>query len=205
MITFNIRTHLDAFVTIAADSADFDKVAAILDDSDQVVAFNVTSPIASDYNDLKYSKGLSAQCQDADTDKAVAKSIMDAIREIQSNTAYHYPDEVQCQVIGWVGSPGDYSPPECNCPRCVRDGRGYNYRSYGIGVTDVMYQYFYKLLIKNGGKEYQWGVSYTEHAKCEISLHDHDQHLTIYSNKPEIRIGAYVFVHKDKTWKAYRP
>lgn len=204
MITFNISTHLGAFVTIAADSTDFDKVAAILDDSEQVAAFSVSHPIMSDYNYLKYSKGLSPECQNAETDKAVAKSIMDAIREIQNNTAYHY-EEIPCHVSGWVGSPGDYSPPECNCPRCVDDGRGYNFSAYQVSVSIEMFEYFEKLLLKSGGKRYRWGISYTEHAKCEISLHNHDKHLTIRSNKPEIRIGAYVFVHRDKSWKAYKP
>jgi len=191
MKMFTVRLTKKAILQVAVEEESIKSMIDILDSSPAVAAYHLDTAVESE----KYAPGL-AQDSTAQTAQSVHQSIIEAITRL--NEEYDY-----CNVASWVGSPGDYSPPnDCVCNKCITQGRNYRYTSYNVSVSREMFQYFEKLLLKQGAKRHKWGVSYIEHAKCEISLHDHDQHMTIKSNKPEIKIGPYVWCHKTKDWRA---
>jgi hypothetical protein len=200
MKTISIRTREQKFLQIACDTRDMAEIGFILNSSKEVEAFNILDEPNGPAEWAKYSGSLSSAAKDAMTNMGVHNSIVDAIVRINEERETKYAG---CYVDSWVGSPGDYSPPDdCVCNKCITNGRNYRYSSYDVSVSREMFQYFEKLLLKQGAKSYKWGTSYTEHAKCEISLHNYDLHMTIRSNKTDIKIGPYIFHHESKDWTA---
>lgn len=121
-------------------------------------------------------------------------SLAEAMSFIQQHIA-------PCSIDSWVGSPGDFSPPTCNCEKCISLGRGWRFSSFEIKPSPQMWKYFRDILSKESGfKEHKWGWEYTNPKKAVISLYKQGT-MSISSNKEDIRIGVYIWNHTEKAWR----
>lgn len=205
MKMFTVRLHPDVPKSlrpmhIAVDSSMISVMGNILEESPLVEAFcapNVEFP-----GSKKFAKGL-IEDPAAMTDFGVHKSILDAVMRINEERELKHGG---CYHESFVGGPGDYSPPDCNCERCIKAGRSYRYQSFEISITKEMFQYFRSIFCspkeRTNTKTRKWGIEYTQPGKALICLYDAQGNMSIRSNKPEIRLGVYIFCHEDKSWRA---
>lgn len=104
-----------------------------------------------------------------------------------------------CKQEGWTGSPGDFSPPDCNCEKCIAEGKAYRYNTYELQLPPYLHKHFQDILRPlQGTKSYRWGIEHVVPGKARIAVHDRGI-ISIHSNKETIRIGCYVFNHTNKT------
>jgi hypothetical protein len=195
MITFNISTS-KGFFNIACDDNAANHIGSILDSSPKVRAFN-RSDNKSHEAWFKYSKALSKETYDAMTDNEVSASIIDAIVRINDRREKEYGG---CHYESFVGGPGDYSPPDCNCERCIAAGRAFRFNSRLESVDSSSFHKLYEIL-KPLSKLRKWGLEYDQPSKCRITMQDHSQDIYIRTNKEDIKIGPYAFSHKTKKFK----
>jgi hypothetical protein len=167
-------------------------MANILESSPLVTKFS--TPDVQFPGSTKFARNIEAM-----TDHEVLKSITDAIDRINEDRIQNYGG---CYVDSFVGSPGDYSPPDCNCEKCIASGRAYRHNSYSIVPSPQMLEYFYTLLVgMKETKRMRSGLEYILPTQCRIAVYNQGN-MTICSNKPEIRIGVYVWSHEDKAWRS---
>lgn len=189
MKTFTISLKSMLLVQIACDDSQAAIVAEILESADIVRAFNgvVTGS--------KYSKALSVHQPDAETDAQIEQKIVETIR-IDNERVTKFAG---CHYESFVGGPGEYSPPDCFCEKCIAAGRAYRYNSFEVPVSGDMFKYFmHYLACQPGTKIYKWGLAYRPEG-IDLSVHNQGC-LTIRSNTPRISLGKYVFCHVDKSW-----
>lgn len=97
-----------------------------------------------------------------------------------------------CSYESFVGGPGDYSPPDCKCDKCIAAGRSFKYTSGTYKIDASMFEYLWNLLLPLGDtKHRKFGLEYHEHAKCRIMLQPRLNILCVEANKSEIKIGDY--------------
>jgi hypothetical protein len=197
MQLINVR-EMDSIIQIACEDSAIQRVIHILETSADVKAFHVVGN-SSALSYPKYSQ--SPECEQ--TNQEVHQSIIDAIDRISKEHA-------DCYVESFVGGPGDYSPPnDCNCEKCISAGRSYRYQSFEISVSKEMFHYFRSIFCgsheeRQKTKTRKWGTEYTVPGKALICLYDRQGNMSIRSNKPEIRLGVYIFSHEDKSWRAVK-
>ena len=197
MQLINVRDEA-SIIQMACQDSDIQRVIRVLETSDAVEAFHIVGSTAK----LSYAKHSSSfQCEQ--TNQEVHQSILDAIERINDERETKYGG---CYVESFVGGPGDYSPPDCNCERCIAAGRSYRYQSFNIPISREMFQYFRTIFCgtpeeRQKTKTRKWGIEYTQPGKALICLYDHQGNMSIRSNKPEIRLGVYIYNHKDKSWR----
>jgi hypothetical protein len=97
--------------------------------------------------------------------------------------------EAKCAQKGWVGSPGDCSPPDCNCDACISSGYAYKFNSYEIQITIDLWEYLSQLFPY---KQRKWGMTYEEKGSFQIDLHYRGV-VVIRSNKVEVFFEDYTF------------
>ena len=197
MKTFNVRLHSSVPksnqpVQITCDDRAAWRVAMILQHSDPVIAFNDgTDKPAVNPALTKFKVNL--------FEDEVHSSIMDVLIKMAERVEEEFGG---CQYESFVGSPGDFSPPHCRCPRCIAAGRAFQYETADIKISKQMHQYFTAILRKEAGaRDYRWGLEFKIQGKCRISIYNQGN-MAICSTKPEIRIGVYVFDHKEKAWRS---
>lgn len=185
---------------IAVDSSMISVMGNILEESPLVEAF--CAPHVEFPGSRKFAKGL-LEDHTAMTDHACKQSIMDAIMRINEERETKYDG---CYVESFVGGPGDYSPPDCNCERCIASGRSFRHQSFEIAISREMFQYFKTIFCSATEREHtkmrKWGLEYTQPGKALICLYDAQKNMSIRSNKQEIRLGVYIWNHEDKSWRA---
>lgn len=194
MITFNISTN-KCLVNIACDDSSVKVIGDMLEKSSDVRAFNTNGKQYPNWS--KYSKSLSQENQDAMTDDEVNISILNAIFRIDERREKEFGG---CHYESFIGGPGDFSPPNCDCERCIAAGRAYRFNTRLESIDSKSYHELYKIL-QPMAKKMRWGIEYTELAKCRITLYDTTQDVWIRTNKEDIRIGPYAFSHKTKKFK----
>jgi hypothetical protein len=203
MKVFNIKVkgrNKDSIFQIAAENAHIDTIAYILDESSSVDMWALDGEKEKVIGFEKYSSGLAMHHKEAQTDKTIAESIVDAIKRVNNERIKKYDG---CYVESFVGGPGDYSPPDCNCERCIAAGRSYRYQSFNIPVSKEMFLYFKTILNRSEGtKLRKWGIEHTVPGKALICLYDSQGNMSIRSNKNEIRLGVYVFNHTTRAWSS---
>lgn len=186
MIVFTVRdTKCVVFQTVCDDDR-ARQFGAVLNASTTVQAFNAANLNSSEYS--KFSSSLSMDCQDADTDLDTESSILAAIKRIDDRRINKYAG---CYVESFVGGPGEYSPPECFCEKCIAAGRSYRYNSYGIASPA-------DCIMPAGAKPYRWGSEFIEPGKRITK--DNLGNLNIYSNEEMVKVGNYTFNHTTKDW-----
>lgn len=201
MKTFNVRLHSSVPksnqpVQITCDDRAAWRVAMILQHSDPVIAFNDgTDKPAVNPALTKFKVNL--------FEDEVHMSIIEAIERINTERIEKHGG---CYHESFVGGPGEYSPPDCSCERCISAGRSYRYQSFEIPISREMFQYFQTIFCspsaRENNKRRKWGMEHLVPGKALICLYDHQGNMSIRSNKPEIRIGVYVFNHKEKAWRS---
>lgn len=195
MILFNISTD-KGFYNISCDDNAAQYIGSILESSSKVRAFN-RSDNRSHTTWSKYSKALSKESHDAMTDTEIHQSIINAIVRVNDRREKEFGG---CHYESFVGGPGDYSPPDCNCDRCIAAGRAFRFNSRRESLETGLYSTIYNLLAPQS-KIRKWGLEYSELANCRITLHDNSQDIWIHTNKEDIRIGPYAFSHKTKKFQ----
>lgn len=98
-----------------------------------------------------------------------------------------------CMYESFVVGPGDYSPPRCNCEKCITAGRSYTFTTGNIKLSEQLFKYFWSILIKEQTtKTIRAGIEYTLPGKCRILLQVCDNSICVEANKDPIRIGSYM-------------
>lgn len=178
-------------IQISCDDRAAWRVAMILQNSEPVVAFNLEGDDGMHVNPhlTKFKKNL--------FERELHEQLVFTLVRMQERVDKEFGG---CLFESFVGSPGDCSPPHCNCERCIAAGRAYRYESFNVAVTPIQHEYFKSLLIREAGtKNYRWGLEFRMHLKCCISVYNQGT-MSVCSNKPQIRIGVYVYDHKEKAW-----
>jgi len=194
MITFNISTS-KGFFNIACDDNAANHIGSILDSSPKVRAFN-RSDNKSHEAWFKYSKALSKETYDAMTDNEVSASIIEAIFKANDRCEKEYG----CRYESFVGGPGDHSPPDCNCERCIAAGRAFKFNSRLESVDSKVYNKLYKILLPISRLR-KWGIEHSQPTNCIIKMLNHSQDIWIRSNYSILSIGLYQFNHNTKQFK----
>lgn len=121
--------------------------------------------------------------------------------EVEAAIAKLADSYTECYYASFVGGPGDFSPPRCSCDSCIVAGRSFKYMTGTYKIDPATFEYLWNLLLPlSNTRLIRAGLEYHEHAKCRILLQPTMQVLCVEANKPEIKIGKYVFNIETKTF-----
>lgn len=111
-------------------------------------------------------------------------------------------DAAFCAVESFIGGPGDFSAPNCTCDKCIAAGRAFKFTTGTYRIDQFTFEYLWNLFIQlENTKQYKFGIEYYEPKKCRITLQPSRCIICVEANKPEIRIGKYIYSLEAKTFR----